>query len=74
MSDQLTLSERLWEVGYDSCVRFRGVCRFRPCTAAQGVLCCRECFNYEACSSKCRKGIRDGRKGSNYSGTTPRDR
>jgi len=62
MSDQLNLSEQMWEAGYDECIRYRGVCRHRPCTAAQGVFCCRECLGYESCGSKCKKGIRDDRK------------
>lgn len=62
MSDQLSLAEAAWEKDYDSCVRYRGHCRHRPCTAAQGVFCCRECFNYEYCISKCKRGVRDDRK------------
>ena len=50
-------------IRYVACVRFRGYCRHRPCTAAQGVFCCRECPYQQACLSKCYRSIRDDREG-----------
>ena len=43
MGKQLSLVSQLWEIGYQRCVKGRGDCRFRPCTSAQGVYCCKEC-------------------------------
>lgn len=57
MSTQDTLAETLWETGWQDCVR-RGKCRHRPCTAAQGVMCCGECSNHKLCKSRCKRARR----------------
>lgn len=55
MSDQLSLAESAWENGFEACICYKSLCRHRPCTAAQGVFCCKECLNYEQCDSKCKR-------------------
>ena len=45
----------LWESGGpddDNCVITPAHCRFRPCTAVQGVWCCRECEYFKTCKDR----------------------
>ena len=56
----MNMAEILLEQGQSQCVNYKGFCNMRPCTAAQGVFCCREC-EYKNCSSKCKRGLHDGR-------------
>lgn len=56
----MNMPEMLWESGQMPCVKYKANCRTRPCTAAQGVFCCKECPNHEQCGSACRmKGGED---------------
>lgn len=49
----MELVEMFWEQGQDNCVNYNLKCRNRPCTASQGVFCCRSCEFHEHCQSKC---------------------
>lgn len=49
-----------WEQGQSQCVNYNIECRMRPCTAAQGVFCCRACEFNKTCTSKCK--IRDSKE------------
>lgn len=40
-----SMLEQLWEAGLvEACPFTRRKCRMQPCTAAQGVGCCRDCM------------------------------
>lgn len=41
--EQQTLYTQLWECGYTDCIRYGDHCRYRPCTVAQNVMCCKDC-------------------------------
>jgi hypothetical protein len=51
---QTTLVDDLWKAGWNPCVT-RGECRHRPCTVAQGVMCCAECSHFGKCKSRCKR-------------------
>lgn len=54
----LFMLEELWEAGLaGTCPITRRRCRMQPCTAAQGVWCCRDCM---MCGRPC--GLAAGRK------------
>ena len=62
MSAQLQLfgREQLWTMGIaEKCVRGRGICRYQPCTVAQGVRCCAACMRCVKPCDKARKGRHD---------------
>lgn len=45
----------LWEAGGPEdalCTITPAPCRFRPCTAVQGVWCCRECGYFGTCKDR----------------------
>lgn len=50
----MELAEMLWEAGQEQCVNYKTRCKNRPCTAAQGVFCCRQCPYKDHCPTKCK--------------------
>lgn len=49
----MTLAEMFWEQGQQQCVNYNITCQNRPCTASQGIFCCKECEYNKGCQSKC---------------------
>lgn len=56
MSEQQSIVMALWEAGGfedAQCMHTPAPCRFRPCTAVQGVWCCLECEYSKGCTAHC---------------------
>lgn len=53
MTVQTNMFEKMWEAGYNDCIRCGGFCGYKPCNVAQGVNCCKDCPT--KCGNPCKR-------------------